>query len=138
MQSKFLDAHTHIQSLRYDTDRDVVILRAQEANVAMVNAGTQAATSRAAIDLAEKNNNMWATVGFHPSHCNVSWYHDADEQASPEREIFDADVFRKLATHPKVVAIGECGLDYYRVSSDELRVTSERQKEVCGSSKDQG
>jgi TatD DNase family protein len=129
---KFLDAHTHVQMPAYDADREAVILRAREADVAMVNVGTQAATSRAAIELAEKNENMWATVGFHPSHCNEAWHHDADEQASPTREIFDAEVFRKLAERPLVVAIGECGLDYYaaggqRVVSDDDK---KKQKEV--------
>ena len=96
----------------------------------MVNVGTQAETSRAAIALAEKNDDMWATIGFHPSHCNENWHHDPEEHSSPLQEVFDAAIFRELAKHPKVVAIGECGLDYFRVSSDELRVTSERQKAI--------
>jgi len=130
VKTKFLDAHTHVQSLIYEADRDAVILRARDARVSMVNAGTQTTTSRAAIELAEKNDGTWATVGFHPLHCNEHWYHDLAEQVSPEREIFDADVFRKLAAHPKVVAIGECGLDYYRLDEKSAEKDKEKQKEV--------
>lgn len=129
-KTQFLDAHTHLQFLTYDADRDAVISRARAAGVAMVNVGTQAATSRAAIELAEKNEDMWATVGFHPSHCNENWHHDTDEQASPEREVFDVDAFRKLAAHPKVVAIGECGLDYFRLDEKTAAKDKEKQKEV--------
>ena len=134
-QMKFLDAHTHVQLPAYDADRDAVIARAREAGVSLVNVGTQASTSRAAIELAEKNDDMWATVGFHPSHCNEDWYHDADEQALPEREMFDADIFKELAAHPKVVAIGECGLDYYvREPGTELsHADKKRQEEVFSS-----
>ncbi len=130
MQMKFLDAHTHVQLPAYDADREQVIARARDAGVRMVNIGTQASTSRAAVELAEKHDDMWAAIGFHPSHCNESWHHDPDEQSSPEREVFDAEVFKKLAAHPKVVAIGECGLDYYRIAEAELPTTAARQKEV--------
>jgi TatD DNase family protein len=133
MQPKFLDAHTHVQLPAYDADRAAVLARARAASVAMVNIGTQATSSRAAVELAEQNpDDCWATVGYHPSHSNTEWHHDPGEQVSSVPEMFNADVFRELAAHPKVVAIGECGLDYY--SSGERRVVSgedgQKQKEV--------
>ena len=126
---KFLDAHTHLQLPAYDADRDAVISRARAAGVHMVNVGTQAETSRLAVELAEKNDDMWAVVGFHPGHCNVDWYHDVNEQSSPTQEIFDADVFRALAKHPKVVAIGECGLDYYDGGGRHAVTDADKQKQ---------
>ncbi len=128
--TRFLDCHTHLQLPAYDADREAVISRARSVDVAMVNVGTQAGTSRAALALAEQHPDMWAAIGFHPSHCNTDWHHDPDEQVSAQQEIFDADIFRELAKHPKTVAIGECGLDYYRMASDKREAESERQKKV--------
>ncbi len=126
---KFLDAHTHLQLPAYDADRDAVISRAREAGVRMVNVGTQESTSQAAIDLAVKHDDMWATIGFHPSHCNEEWHHDKDEQSSPEREIFDKETFAELAKHPKVIAIGECGLDYYDGGGRSAVTEKDKQKQ---------
>ncbi len=111
------DSHCHIQFPAYDGDRDVVIRRAHEAGVKMVAVGTQFSTSKAAIELAEKYpDEVWATVGYHPNHLNEAWYHDKKEQRDVVREEFDAEAFEERARHPKVVAVGECGLDYYRLA----------------------
>ena len=124
------DVHTHIHFPIYDKDRDEVIKRAREAGVKMLLVGTQASTSASAITLSEKNpEDAWATAGFHPNHLAEEWHHDKKEQSAGEPEQFDIDRLRKLAEHPKVVAIGECGLDYYRITSNELK-TKDRQKEV--------
>jgi TatD DNase family protein len=129
----FLDAHTHIQFSNYDEDRGAVISRAREAGVSMVLVGTQVSTSRAGITLAQKYPDMmWAAVGYHPAHCNAEWHHDPNEQISPEPEIFDAAEFEALARDPKVVAIGECGLDYYRLPEDHEKAAADKsaQKKV--------
>ena len=140
-----IDAHTHVQSLAYDKNRDEIIKRAQVARVKMITVGTQYETSKSGVELAEKYpKDIWASVGFHPTHA-VSrpdsptgeegpreagkWHHDLKEQKNPTPEIFDLEKFRKLASHPKVVAIGECGLDYYRIRNEELRI-KEAQKEI--------
>lgn len=110
-----IDSHSHIQFAAYDPDRDAVVARAREAGVGMVNVGTQASTSRLAIEAAERyGEGLWATVGFHPSHANDDAHHDPWEFATNISESFDLDALRELARHPKVIAIGECGLDYYR------------------------
>lgn len=120
---KFFDVHTHPQFLSYDADRDEVLRRAREAGVKMIAAGTQCSSSRAAVKLAEKYpNDIWAAVGFHPAHFSEHWHHDKNEQASPEREVFDIEKLEELAKNPKVVAIGECGLDYFRVKDQASRV----------------
>jgi TatD DNase family protein len=61
---------------------------------------------------------LWATVGLHPIHTSPS-FHDKDEGEETTEEIFDYDFYKTLALHPKVVAIGECGLDYFRITGDE-------------------
>jgi len=129
---RFFDAHTHVQFPGFDADRDAVIRRAREADVWMVNVGTQKDTSRAAVALAERySDGMYAAVGLHPIHTSRS-FHDAQELGGSDAgsavgapaargEVFDAGYYRALALHPKTVAIGECGLDYFHFSDDEPR-----------------
>ena len=97
-----IDSHAHIQLDKFDVDREVVLDRAQEAGVhAIMVIGFDLETSRGAIALAEKYDQIYATVGMHP--------HDA-------KDLYDETIhiFHELAAHPKVVALGEMGLDYYR------------------------
>lgn len=109
------DAHTHPQFPAYDHDRTDVMERSRAARVKMIAVGTAMSTSQAAIQLAESYPDcVWAAVGVHPSHCTIERYHDVNELRVPENETLNAEQLRELATHPKVVAIGECGLDAYR------------------------
>lgn len=126
-EPNFLDAHTHVQFSAFTVDRDVVLARARETGVVVVNVGTQQDTSRTAVELAEKSGDgVFATIGLHPVHTSKS-FHDIDELGDGEAaksfvsrgEIFDPDFYRKLAASPKVVAIGECGLDYFRFDTDD-------------------
>lgn len=125
---ELFDAHAHIQFSAYGADRDAVIARAREAGVRFVNVGTQLDTSRAAVELAEKHDGLYAAVGLHPIHTSKS-YHDPDELGGGEAaraftsrgEVFEAAAYGKLARHPKTVAIGECGLDHFRFSEAESR-----------------
>ena len=135
---KFFDAHTHIQFSAYDVDREDVLSRTRDAGVHMINVGTQKDTSLAAIHLAEKNEGMYAAIGLHPIHTARS-YHDVSELGGGDTakaftsrgEIFDAEYYRALALHPKTVAIGECGLDYFRFTEDEPRESQiKKQKEA--------
>ncbi len=132
MTPRFIDAHTHVQFSAYDApgDRDGVLRRAKEADVSMINVGTERGTSAAAVALAEAHaaDGVFAAVGLHPIHTGRS-YHDEDElgrgDAAAARaahgEAFDAEYYRKLAEHPRVRAIGECGLDYFHFNEDEPR-----------------
>ncbi len=115
-----IDAHCHIQFPAYDSDREAVIKRAREAGVKMIAGGTQISTSQAAIELAHKYpDDVWATVGFHPSHAVIEgWHHDKYEQEEKMAEEFDIGRLKELAGDPKVVGIGECGLDYHRLWRD--------------------
>lgn len=110
-----LDAHSHLQLPEYDADRDAVIGRMREAGVKTIVVGVDMATSEQAIALAEQHSeDIGATVGTHP----------ADNPAD-----FDYEKMRVLAGHPKVVAIGECGLDYYRLGDDAEQI-KKTQKEL--------
>jgi TatD DNase family protein len=97
-----IDSHCHLDFPDFDEDRDEVLARAIEAGVTtVINPGTDLESSRRALALTERYDNVYAAVGVHP--------HDAstlDRQALAE--------LHQLASHPKVVAIGEIGLDYYR------------------------
>lgn len=118
--AQVFDAHTHLQFLPFDKDRDAVIARAQAGKVKIILVGTQNTTSKAGVALAERYpDDMWAAVGFHPSHASgIGWYHDKNEQLDPHREIFDIELIKDMARHPQVVAIGECGFDYFRLPGD--------------------
>ena len=108
-----LDSHTHIDMSEFDADRERVLQRARESGVAaIIDIGIDIASSEAAIALAEKHSDVFATVAIHP--------HDASK-------VTDVDIARleDLANYPKVVAIGEIGLDFYRNrSSKESQVDS--------------
>ena len=112
-QYTFIDSHAHIQFPAYDQDREAVVARALEAGIGMVNVGTQCSTSADAVSLAERSaDGVWATVGFHPGHIGPDAHHDPQELRERHHEDFDVSMYRSIARHPKVVAIGECGLDY--------------------------
>lgn len=124
----FFDSHTHIHFPTYDSDRDEVFERVKKAGVKMITVGTQLTSSRGAVEFAlAHKGDVWATAGFHPSHFSAQWYHDKNEQVGGEREKLDIEELRKLALAPEVVAIGECGLDYFRDKSAE---TKRHQKEA--------
>ena len=127
---KYFDAHTHPQFVAYDGDREEVIKRALEAGVGMNVVGTQKDTSEAAVKLAEAHEGVWASVGLHPIHTAKS-HHDAKELGEGNKEftsrgeVFDMPIYRHMAQSPKVVAIGECGLDYYRVDESTKDIQNE-------------
>lgn len=98
---EFFDTHCHLTAEQFEIDRDAVIQRALETGVTrMLTLGTDAASSRAAIALAERCTGVYAAVGIHP-------------ESVGNAELGDLRLIRELAAHPKVIAIGEIGLDFY-------------------------
>lgn len=133
MNYEYVDIHTHVNLAAFADDWRAVVDRAQEAGVAMLNVGTQRDTAQRAVEFAEAyKEGVYAVVGLHPVHTSRS-YHDVQEFGDGEvgkgftsrGEQFDIDTYRALAAHEKVVAIGECGLDYYRLEVDTLAVQKE-------------
>jgi TatD DNase family protein len=124
---KYYDCHTHVNFAAFSDELPAVMRRAEEAQVGMNIVGTQLDTSRSAVEVAERYEYAWATVGLHPIHTSRS-YHDEKELGEGGKtftsrgEIFDAGAYTALAQSHKVVAIGECGLDYYRLESDTKKM----------------
>ncbi|MEK7464510.1 MAG: TatD family hydrolase [Patescibacteria group bacterium] len=132
MGLNFLDAHTHAQFAAYDADRKEVIERAFKGGVGIINVGTEESTSEDAVKSAYEFPGVWASVGLHPTHASGSSHHDKNELRSAKSksgEIFDYDLYKKLAKDNKVVAIGECGLDYFRLEGD-VELAKKKQKEA--------
>jgi TatD DNase family protein len=97
-----VDTHAHLQWASFGKDREKVISRARKVDVKyIVNIGFDLNGSKEAIELAEKHRGLYATVGIHP--------HNASQL---NENVLDK--LRKLSENPKVVAVGEIGLDYYR------------------------
>ncbi|MFN0070647.1 MAG: TatD family hydrolase [Chloroflexota bacterium] len=101
-----VDTHAHPMDPDLNSDLPALLERAREAGVgAIVCVGYDLATSAAAVDLAQREAMCFAAVGIHPNHVH-------------ETKEVDLKIVEQLATAPKVVAIGETGLDYFREFSD--------------------
>lgn len=99
-----VDTHCHLDFDRFDRDRDEVVRRADEAGVTrIIIPGLDLLTSRQAAALAERYEGVYAAVGVHPNSVKEAY-------RGPET----LAALQELARHPKVVAVGEIGLDYYR------------------------
>lgn len=112
---RLFDAHCHLNLPEFDPDRDQLIAEMRERGVAAIVVGVDYETSARAVALADAHDHLYAAIGLHPVD-------------NPE-EAFDIESFRDLAEHGKVVAVGECGLDYYRLSGDAA-AEKLRQKEI--------
>lgn len=106
-----VDTHCHLDLQQFDRDREEVVARAEAAGVRiLINPGINLDSCAQVLALAERYSGLYAAVGIHPNDCE-----DFDERALA--------ALRQMAGHPKVVAIGEIGLDFYR-----KRVSADRQK----------
>lgn len=102
---KYIDVHSHIHDKAFDEDRSVVVRDMEESGFATITVGTDLIESKKAVTAAEMYPHVWATVGMHP--------------VDNRDEVFDREAYRELLTHPKVVALGECGLDYFHIKEFE-------------------
>ena len=132
MLPEYIDIHGHVNFKAFDDDRDVAIRRALDNKTWIINVGTQADTSKKAVEIANKyDEGVYAIVGLHPIHTSAS-YHDEKElgeggkEFTSRGEVFNKDVYREFLKDPKVVAIGECGLDYFHMDVESI----EKQKEA--------
>lgn len=126
MHPKYIDIHSHVNFSVFDEDRADVMTRALDSNTWVINVGTQLDTSKKAVELAHKySEGVFAIVGLHPIHTEAS-FHDREELGEEGREfvsrgeVFDKDAYRELLKDPKVLGVGECGLDYYHLDEDSL------------------
>jgi TatD DNase family protein len=130
-----IDVHCHLQFKAFENDYDAVIKEAfKEGITAIINTGTQLSSSRKAVEFAEKYDKLYAIVGVHPHHA------DKIEQDPEVVEIIEGgptvmaskvmqshknkdywlQELEKLTSHPKVLAIGEIGMDYYSYQSNGI------------------
>jgi TatD DNase family protein len=122
MKFKYIDVHTHVNLDAFEGDWEEVEKHTLAEGVAHINVGTGLETSKRAMELGGQFEGVYATVGLHPVRASGETVPDKEDS----RETFDSTIYRELAKHPKVVAIGECGFDYYRVEKD----TKEKQEEA--------
>jgi TatD DNase family protein len=111
--AEFYDTHAHLDDDQYQSDFAEVLARAEQAGIRkIISIATDLASSRSAIALAEKHPLIYAAIGWHPTE-------------TPRAPADVRSELRELARHPKVVAIGECGLDYYRLPSSQGGTTAD-------------
>ena len=110
------DTHAHYDDKAFDSDREELLEKLFSESVAyIVNQGTDLKLSKYSISLAERYENMYCAVGIHPE--NIT-----------ESSIDDIEKIERLAGHPKAVAIGEIGLDYYwNIPKEPQKVIFEKQ-----------
>lgn len=118
---KFIDTHTHLNFRAFRGDFDAVIERTLTNNIWLINVGTQFETSRRAVEIADGySDGVYAAVGLHPIHLFASRVDEEETSFLTRGEEFDPDSYKELiARSVKVAAIGEFGLDYFRLPPDE-------------------
>lgn len=105
MNTTFIDTHCHLNFKRFKKDREDVILRSKTAGITgFIVPGTDIPLSETAVEIAVHHEGVYAAIGIHP-------HHTFNIQTATNSLATDIDALRKLVTHPKVVAIGEIGLD---------------------------
>jgi len=112
-----IDTHTHLDDGRYLDDLDKVISKAKEKNIgAFIIPGASIETLPRAVEIAQNYDDIYFAVGVHPY----------------DIESYDRSLLQKYITHPKCVAVGECGLDYFRLpaNKDEIEAEKKLQKEI--------
>ena len=112
-----IDTHCHLDDNRYINDLDEVLERAKESGVGkFIIPGADPKSLKRAVMLSEEHNDIYFAVGVHPYHA----------------EEYKRELLEKFITHPKCVAVGECGLDYYRLPTnrDEIEEEKRLQKEI--------
>ncbi|MFC4777171.1 TatD family hydrolase [Paenibacillus sp. GCM10023252] len=128
MTYSFMDTHTHLDSEKFDGEREEIIARATEAGIShLINIGFNRDTIPTTLELAEQYDFIYAAVGWHPV--------DSIDM-KPE----DLEWIEQLCAHPKVVAIGEIGLDYHwdtspkdvqqRVFREQIRLARKVKKPI--------
>jgi TatD DNase family protein len=125
-EPKYIDVHCHVNFKAFDEDRGEVIDRALGADTWLINVGTQIDTSKKAVELAHQyGDGVYAIIGLHPIHTDASFHDEAElgeggKEFTSRGEVLDKEIYEKLLRDPKTVAIGECGLDYFRLEPKSL------------------
>ncbi|MFH1145946.1 MAG: TatD family hydrolase [bacterium] len=111
---RLVDSHSHLQSVQFDLDRDDVVNRALDLDMGTIIVGTDFPSSRQAVEMAEQYPLCWAAIGQHPADNKDEWH---------------MDCYQELAHSDKVVAVGEIGLDYYRLEGSQFEIEQEKRRQ---------
>jgi TatD DNase family protein len=130
-----IDTHAHVNFNVFSEDSEEVIRRALKEKTWMILVGSQMSTSKRAVEFAEKySEGVYAAVGLHPIHLKEQVVHEEVDpleefEFKTRPEVFDYEEYKKLASHKKVVAIGEVGLDYFHLPKDSKEIEKQKQKD---------
>src|ERR1035438_9215267 len=114
-----IDTHAHVNFRAFKDDAKEALQRALDSGTWVINVGSQIDTSRQAVELANQfKEGIYAVVGLHPEHTHSQFVDEEETHFQTREEFFDYEAYKKLAQDKKVVGIGECGLDYYRLPED--------------------
>jgi TatD DNase family protein len=102
---KYFDIHSHLNSSKYENDLEEVINRLEETETHTIVIGTDPENSQKAIEIAEKHEGIYASIGVHP--------------VDDPKRAFDLEKFEEMVKSSKVVAIGECGMDFFHAKKAE-------------------
>lgn len=110
-----VDTHAHCHFNAYKNDMDEVIKRSLDKGTILNLVGTQSDMSKKAVEVAQKYEGVYASVGLHPEHLFSKHVDEEETSFQSREENFDYEYYKKLAQNKKVIGIGECGLDLYRI-----------------------
>lgn len=120
MTPKFIDTHAHLNFRAFENDYSEIIARTLEQSAWMINVGSQIATSKKAISIArEYRQGVYASVGFHPTHALDFEWNKNDLEALLDNQV-----------NNKIVALGETGLDYFRLPKEKEEEHKTMQKQI--------
>ena len=125
------DTHCHLQFKAYKDDFDQVLQRCIDKDMLLNVVGSQIDTSVRAVELAQKYENIYASVGLHPIHLFETHVDEEEVSFKSREEDFDYEKYKTLAQNKKVVAIGECGLELFHLPENlDREKILQKQKEV--------
>lgn len=125
----FIDTHSHLNFKAFDEDRDEVIKRTLANDTWIINPSSNLKTSALAVEIAQQyQQGVFASIGLHPLNCVIDLSHEDEDRL----EELNIESYRQLSFQPKVVAIGEIGLDYWNEPKSKIkaRMFKAKQQEV--------
>src|SRR3989344_4207172 len=158
MKYKYFDIHSHLNFSDFNEDREEVIKKMRDEDVGAISVGIDLETSKEVVDLADKYDNIFATIGLHPTKTSSGGFGPSSGGFGPSsggfgpssggfgpssggfgpssggfgpssggfgldaRESFNKKNYKELVKNKKVVAIGECWLDYYRIKNNKSEI----------------
>ena len=123
MKFQYIDVHAHVNFPEFDEDRDIVIKRALDEGVYIVNVGTDIESSKSAISIVEKyKEGVYAIVGIHPHEVMKLEKNGLIESTLAE--------LKELVKHPRVIGVGECGLDFFKIEEYNTGIEVSKVKEI--------